>query len=149
MDKFDSLEKVYSLFQNVNCIGNDNCFFVVYKDTQKTSGFVGGMQHPYDALLINLTENGLGYYYLKQSGVPMMYHIDKMDVLLDSFTFIKNENIKSIIISKYALFNKGKKRITIKLNDGMTHYLFANVDEKLIPYHNDNFLKFTSKFEIK
>ena len=127
MDKFDSLEKVYSLFQNVNCIGNDNCFFVAYKDTQKTSGFVGGMQH----------------------GVPMMYHIDKMDVLLDSFTFIKNENIKSIIISKYALFNKGKKRITIKLNDGMTHYLFANVDEKLIPYHNDNFLKFTSKFEIK
>lgn len=37
MEEFNTLEKVKELFNKVGCIGNENCYFIAYKDMQKSS----------------------------------------------------------------------------------------------------------------
>lgn len=146
MEEFNSLEKVKELFSKANCIGNENCYFVAYKDVAKNSGMVKGMEYPYDALLINQTENGLGIYYLNQKGIPFSYNLAKMHVDENTYFFIKNEEIKSIEIKKWALLNSKTKKVIIKLNNGKIHQLYANINEKLLPYQNENFAKFIEKY---
>lgn len=150
MDKFNTLEKVRELFGSVGCIGNENCYFVTTKNYSKAkSGLVGGMEYPYTGLLINATERGLGVFYLnpvKQSDILFKIDISKLVVSLESFFFIPNENIKAIKVKK-IMFNSKAKRIIIKTNDKKTHQLLANINESLIPYHNENFAKFASRYE--
>ena len=42
----------------------------------------------------------------------------------------------------YALLNSKVKSITIDTSDGRSYKLFARLNEKGIPYQNDNLLKF-------
>jgi hypothetical protein len=35
MEEFDTLEKVKGLFDEKNCKGNSNCYFICYKDIAK------------------------------------------------------------------------------------------------------------------
>ncbi|MFQ9516531.1 MAG: hypothetical protein ACLRZ9_12010 [Eubacterium sp.] len=146
MEEFSTLEKVKELFNKVNCIGNENCYFVAYKNAAKNSGMVKGMEYPYDALLINQTENGLGIFYLQQGGVPLKYNLSKMSLDENSYFFIKNEDIKSITVKNWAIFNSKTKRIVIQLNNKKVHQLYANVIEKLLPYQNENFSNFIEKY---
>lgn len=146
MEEFSTLEKVKELFNKVNCIGNENCYFVAYKNAAKNSGMVKGMEYPYDALLINQTENGLGIFYLQQGGVPLKYNLSKMSLDENSYFFIKNGDIKSITVKNWAIFNSKTKRIVIQLNNKKVHQLYANVIEKLIPYQNENFSNFIKKY---
>lgn len=146
MEEFNTLEAVKELFNKVNCVGNENCYFVVYKDTSKNLGMVKGMEYPYDALLINQTENGLGVFYLQQGGVPLKYDLSKMSLDENSYFFIKNEEIKSITVKNWAIFNSKTKRIVIKLNNKKVHQLYANINEKLIPYQSEYFSKFIEKY---
>ncbi len=157
MNEFDTIEKCLELFKSVNCIGNNNCIFVTYKDTSKSVGpsavlggaagsMVNGMEYPYDALLINQTENGIGMFILNQPGVPFTYKLDKMILQKDKFIFYKNEDIKDIKVKKFALLNNKKKSIFIITNDNKKHVLYADVDEKRLPYHNENFAKFVQKY---
>ena len=46
MNEFNELEKVKKLFEEVKCIGNENNYFIAYKDMQKSSGMVSGMEYP-------------------------------------------------------------------------------------------------------
>ena len=101
MEEFNTIEKIRKLFKDVNCEGKENCYFIAYKDMTRNSGMVNGMEYPYDALLINRTENGLGVFYLQQDGIPWKYNISKMHVDKNSYFFIKNEDIK--IIATYTL----------------------------------------------
>lgn len=144
MEEFNTIDKVKQLFKNVDCVEDENCYFVAYKDMAKNSGMVNGMEYPYDALLVNRTESGLGIFYIKQDGIPWKYNIAKMNIDKKSYFFIKNEDIKSITIKKWALLNSKTKRIVIKLTDGKVHQLYANLDETLLPYQNENFSKFIS-----
>ena len=65
MSEFDTLEQVAKLFRDAGCEGQSNCYFVARKDQRRAkSGVVGGMEYPYDAMIINQTENGLGMIYL-------------------------------------------------------------------------------------
>lgn len=145
MEEYNTIEKVKELFNNAGCVGNENCYFVAYKDFQKSSGMVNGMEYPYHALLINQTENGLGIFYLNPEKFSFKVDFAKLKVSTDTYNFIKNEDIKSIEIKNWAIFNSKTKRITIKLNNKKIYRLYANINEKLIPYQTENLTKFIEK----
>lgn len=147
MNEFDTLEQVKKLFEDVNCIGAENNYFLARKDSTKNSGMAGGMEYPYTGLLINCTENGLGIFYLDQPGIPLTYKLSKMQVKKESYTFIKNEDIKSITIKKYAILNNKIKSVSIKLNNGKNHKLMVNINEDNYGYHNIGFAKFIEKYD--
>ena len=150
MEEFNSIEKVEELFKKNNGVGEDNAYFVACKDKEKSSGMVSGMEYPYDGLLINSNEKGIGMFYLKAgalSGLITLAKPSKMTLDKDNYIFIENDNIKEIKIKNFALFNSKTKRIEINTVDGKSHKLYANVDEKDFPYQKDNFAKFINKYE--
>ena len=146
MNEFNNLEKVKKLFDDVNGNTKENIYFVAYKDMQKSSGMVSGMEYPYEGLLINQNENGIGLFYLNQSGLVLTQNIEKMTLDKDSYTFISNDEISEIKIKNYALLNSKVKRIEIKTNNKKNYKLFAKIQEKSIPYQQENFTKFIEKY---
>ena len=164
MYEFDTMEKCIELFRSIGCLGNENNIFFAYKDTAKTTGpasFLGGavgafasgmaegMNHPYDAVIINQTENGIGMLLLKQQGVVLTYKIEKMFVQKDKFIFIPYQYISEIKVKKAALLNNKRKSITISTTNGMKYYLLADIDLPLLPYHNYGFARFMQRFPEK
>lgn len=153
MEEFNTLEKVKELFRSVNCEGSENCYFIAFKNSVKAkSGFKGGMEYPYNALLINATENGLGIFYLnpeKMSDFLFAANISKLKITENSYFFIPNENIREIKVKRFSIFNSKVKSLTIKTNDNKNHELLVNINESLIPYHNENFATFANKYEKK
>lgn len=145
MEEFNNIEKVKALFASVNGLGNENLFFVACQDKEKVSGAAAGMEYPYDGLLINQTENGIGMFYLKQPGLVLTQNLSKMNLDKDSYMFISNDEIKEIKIKNYALLNSKVKRISINTKD-KSYKLFAKIEEKNIPYQTENFTKFLEKY---
>lgn len=146
MEEFNTIEKVEELFRGVNGLGESNCYFVALKDTRKNQGMIGGMEYPYTGLLINATEKGIGMFYLKSNGISFKITISKTSIEKDKYFFIPNEDIKSIIIKNYAIFNKNTKSIEIKTKD-KKHCLFVNMNDTEIPYQIENFNKFMQKYQ--
>ncbi len=146
MDEFNELNKVIQLFDSVGCRGNENNYFIAYKDMQKSSGFVNGMEYPYDALLINQTDTGIGFFYLKQPGIPFTLNIAKMNLDKNSYTFIPNSEIKNITVKNAALLNSKSKRISIDTTTNKSHKLLAKIVESTIPYQTENFTRFINKY---
>lgn len=164
MEEFNTIEKCLELFKSVNCIGNENLIFFAYKDTAKSAGpsvmvggaigaFAGGMvngaKHPYDGLLINKTENGIGMFMITQPGIPLTYKLEKMELQKDKFIFYRNEDIKEIKVKKFALLNNKKKSILIRTSDNKKYVLCSDVNEPRLAYHNSNFAKFIEKYSAK
>ncbi len=150
MEEFNTIEKVEKLFKDIDALGNDNAFFVASQDKEKVSGMVAGMEYPYDGLLINDTEKGIAMYYLKAGALSGLFSLSKpskMKLDKDNHIFIPREDIKEIVIKKFALLNNKTKRIEINTIDGKSHKLYANLDEKDFLYHKDNFAKFIEKYE--
>ena len=135
MEEFNELKKVQELFNSVNCTGTENNYFVAYKDMQKSNGMVSGMEYPYDALLINQTEKGIGMFFLIQGGIVLTQKLEKMKLDKESYIFIPNEKIDSVKI----------KRICIDTED-KSYKLFAKLYEKDIPYQTENLSKFIEKY---
>ena len=149
MEEFNTIEKVKALFESVNGLGNDNHFFVACQDKQKVTGAAAGMEYPYDGLLINSSENGLGMFYLKAgalSGMVSLANPAKMSLDKANYIFIPAANINKITIKKFALLNSKVKRISIDTKDGKSHKLYARVEEKGFPYHKDSFNAFIAKY---
>lgn len=146
MEEFNTLEQVKELFNKVDCIGNENCYFIAFKDLQRNSGMVNGMEYPYNALLINQTENGLGIFYIKPEKFSLKLDITKMKVVTDSYFFVKNDEIKNITVKNFAIFNSKTKRISIKLNNGKHHQLYAKTTDNMVPYQIENLSKFIEKY---
>ena len=92
MEEFNMLEKVINLFQSKGGYGSNNAIFIAYKDMRKNSGLVGGMEYPFDGLLINQNENGIGMFFLKQPGLVLTQNITKMNLDKESYLFIPKEN---------------------------------------------------------
>lgn len=149
MEEYNDLEKVQKLFKEKNCIGKENNYFVLMKNNTKYSGMVAGMEYPYYALLINQTEDGIGYFHLVQPKLSLKISLKDLVIDKDSFTFLKNEDIKSIEVKNYALFNKKTKSVIIKTKDKKVHYLYAKLEDNTLPYHNENFGKFVLKYSKK
>lgn len=148
MEKFDTLEQVQELYKKVNGLEEVNNFFLGVKNTRKNSGMVNGMEYPYNGLLINFTENGLGVFYLDQPGLGLTLKLSKMNVKEDSYFFIKNEEIESIVVKKFALLNNKIKTVYIRLKNGKEHIIDVKLDEPDYPYHNSGFSKFLEKYSI-
>lgn len=146
MTEFDTLEKVNALFSGAGAQLSNNDFFIAYKDMQKNSGMAGGMEYPYDAMLINANESGLNLLYLNQDGIPFKLKMEKMHVKPDAFHFIGYDNIKNVTIKKYALLNNKTKKVIIKTKDGKTHYLVVNLSEPALAYHDAAFAAFLQKY---
>lgn len=164
---FKTNDGVMEIFKNLNCIGNENCFFLTFKDTNREGfkygalGAVGGVIgaaaafatgvvegiEGFDGLLINATEKGLGLVPLSVKGVQLMLNADKMEPQLDRFVFIENENIEDISVKNFNVFNKKTQKVHIKLKGGVTIHQLAHVSEKAIPYQEANFAKFMNKYK--
>lgn len=143
MEEFNTLEKVIEIFKSKNYYESDSNIFVVYKDLQKSSGMVSGMEYPYEGLLINETSKGLAMIPLTQKGIVLTQSVNKMEIdNTKDVIFIPKENINSITIKNYALLNKSVKRISIKTTDNKDYLLFGKIVEKSIPYQEENFTKF-------
>lgn len=164
MEEFNTIEKCLELFKSMKFVGKENVIFFAYKDTAKSTGpsgilggavgafaggMVNGMEYPYDGLLINKTEKGIGMFVVKQPGVPLTYKLEKMKLNKDQFISYKEEDIEEIKVKKFALLNNKKKSITIKTSDKKKYILYADVNESRLPYHNDNFAKFIEKYSAK
>lgn len=162
---FKTIDGAMEIFKSLNCIGNENCIFVTFKDTNRegfkygalgavggvvgaaasfSNGMLAGIQG-FDGMLINLTETGLGIVPLKSKKIQLTLKIDNMEPLLDRFVFVANENIDSIIIKNFSFLNKKTKKVKIKLKDGMVLHQLARVVEKSIPYQEGNFSRFMDK----
>lgn len=99
------------------------------QDTRKYSGMVSGMEYPYYALLMNQTEDDIGYFYLVQPKLSLKSSLKKLVIDKNSFNFIKNEGIVSIEVKKFALFDSKRKSIIIKTKDKKTHYLYSKIED--------------------
>ncbi len=139
MEEFNTLEKVIELFKGVNGYGEDNAIFIAYTDINRGGG---GMNYPFDGLLINQTEKGIGMFFLQQPGVVLTQNVSKMKLDKEHYVFIPKQNIVNITIKNYALLNSKIKSIIIDVNDGRSYRLFAKLNEKVIPYQTENFTRF-------
>lgn len=150
MDEFNTIEKVKKLFSDKNIKDDEsNIYLALLSDSRKNSGMVGGMEYPYNGLLLCITNDGIGYYYLKTTKFSLKVTMNKLVLDKDSYTFIENNNIKSIEVKKFALLDKKRKELIIKTNDKKTHYLYGSVDDNTISYHNDNMNKLILKCSEK
>ena len=175
MEKFNTLDKVRNLFQEANCPGITHCYFICYRDTTKDamkSGVIGGMLGgavggaigaavsaaaskasgteagitKADGYLFDTTESGIGIIPLKYNGVMMTINPSKMEPQTEAYAFYKNEDIESLVVKNYNIFNSKVKTIKLELKSGDKLILTARVKEKLIPYHEENFSKFVEKY---
>ena len=155
MSEYNTYEKVLSLFNRVGELGTYNNIFAGIKDSRNTmmlggavGGMVNGMEFPFDGLLINQSDKGIGLFYLKQPGIPLTYKLEKMNIEMDKYIFIPKENIKNITIKKFAILNLKTKCVKIETTD-KTYKLIANIDEKAFPYHAENFARFMGTYNIQ
>ncbi len=66
-----------------------------------------------------------------------------------NYIFIPSNNIAGVKVKNFALLNSKTKRIEINTVDGKSHKLYAKVDEKDFPYHQQNFTAFIEKYANK
>ena len=145
MEEFNTLEKVQKLFDKVECKGKENIYDVLFKDTRKYSGMIKGMEYPFDGLLMNFTDEGIGFFQLSPAKFSLKVTVEKLVVKKDTYTFIKNEDIKSIVVKKFAPLNKKVKSVIIKTNKKQ-YYLYGRLNDDKIPYHNEMFAKIIEKY---
>jgi hypothetical protein len=146
MDEFNTLEKVENLFREKNCPGKDNIYLVLLKDLRKYSGMVSGVKYPYLGMVLNFTDEGVGYFFLNNPKFSLKILMENLVVDKNSFNFIKNEDIKSIEVKKYALLNNKKKSVAIITKDKKKHYLFGKVIDDQFPFYNENMAKLIERY---
>ena len=159
---YNTYEEVNEIFRKVNCIGNDNCFFVTYKNPNSTSaamfgavgGLVSGMANAMsddieksEGFIINLTEQGLGLIPLKNKGMQMVINVAKMEPQLDKFLFVPNDKIEFIEVKNFNFLNKKLQKVNIKIQGLKTLYQVARIKEKDIAYQEDNVTKLMEKYK--
>ena len=126
MEEFNTIETAMELFRRVNGLGVNNCIFICFTDTSSeamkygafgavggavgaiaafSSGAVDGMNKKSDGYLINWTENGLGIIPLNANGVMLTLTPAKLQADLSSYFFVSNNQIQSIIVKNFNIFN--------------------------------------------
>lgn len=147
MEEYNTLEKVAKLFKDKGCKGKEHIYDVFLQDTRKYSGMVSGMEYPFYGLVVDFTDEGIGFFHLVQPKFSLKIALEKLVLNKDSYTFYKNEDIESVEVKKFALLDKKRKAVTIKTTDGKKYYLYQKVEDDLIPYHNESFAKIIAKYE--
>lgn len=175
MKEFNSIEKAKELFESVNGLGENNCIFLCFYDTTRegikygalgaagavggavagavagaavfSSGAVEGMNREYVAYLINWTEKGLAIIPFEAKGVMLTLTPAKLKLDISSYFFLSNDQIESIVVKNFNIFNSSTKRVKITLKNNQKLHLMARLNEKLIPYQKENLSKFADKFK--
>ncbi len=149
MEQFETQEKVLELLKKENCEGIENCYFITLKDNSRAKGgVVGGMEYPYDGVLINRNEHGIAMFYLKNKKTfSIKVDLSNLEICDESYHFIQNENINKVTVKNHSMFNKKLKSIIIETGK-KKHCLIANVNEPLLAYHNDNLKKFIDMYTM-
>lgn len=162
MEQFNTLEAVRKLFESINCVGQDNCYFVSYVDINASNsvflgglfggavgafaaGMAAGMEQNANGYLINQMENGIALIPLNSTGIGN--NIKKMIPNTNSHMFFGQEEIKKVKIKRAYFISAVTKSVRIELKDGKKFNLLVNVKEKYIPYHKENFAKFMQKYK--
>ena len=168
MENYKTFENALELFRTKEWIGNYNCIFLANKDLSNNSnlwGFLGGGLggaigalsesskqgaawgkiglENCNTVLINQTEYGIGLIPMKQKKIGM----SNMELDTNRFASIKNEQLQSIVVKKFSVLNKNTKKIIITLKDGTIIRLVAKINEKTLPYQQQNFKKFIDRYE--
>ncbi len=146
MEDFNTIEKAEELFKKEDCFGQENLIFLTFKDVQQGGGMLNGMKYPYDGLLINHTEDGIGMFYLKYEKPFSLKPAESM-LLKGDFVFIPKDDIFKIRVKNYNFVKKSVKKVIIDTKDGKSHKLMAHVKEDKIPYHEENFEVFMNLYK--
>ena len=164
MTQFNTYENALGLFRSVNCAGNVNNIFIVYKNTSSAAGAfgaVGGMvaamadaasQNIFrttDGFLFNQTDMGIGVFALKATKALLTYSPDKFEPDMSKFFFIRYEDIQSLEVKNFNIFNKKIQAINLVLNNGVKGHLMAPVSDKKLPYQEQCFANFCAKYKKK
>ena len=150
MEEFDTIEKVEKLFKEKGVNAKEGITVALLKDYRKYSGMVQGMEHPYDGLLLNISDEGIAYFYLKSSKISLTIKMDKLSLVKDSYTFIKKEDIKSIELKKFALLDKKRKELIIKTTEKKRPYfVYGSLEDTLLPYNTEGMSKLIEKYSAK
>ena len=163
MEQFNTIEGVTNLFNSINCVGQDNCYFVSYVDINASNsvlmgglfggalgafaaGMAAGMEQNANGYLINENENGLVLIPLNSTGISN--NLKKMVPNTNAFVYVAKSEIKKIKIKRAYLISAVVKKVKIELNDGKKYNLLVNVKEKYVPYHKENFARFIEKHKM-
>ncbi len=147
MEEYNTLEKVQKMFKDSGIKGKEHIYDVLLLDNRKYSGMVSGMEYPFFGLVLDFTEEGIGFFHLVQSKFSLMISLEKLKLNKDTYTFLPNDEIESIEMKKFALLDKKRKELIIKTVDGKKYYLYQKVEDDTIPYHNESFAKLAAKYE--
>ena len=145
MEEFN-LDRVEKLFKSNGLKAKENCYFVALKDSRKNQGLIGGANYPYSGLLLDVTEKGIGMFYLKTNKMAFKLDTSKVSIEEDKYFFIDINEIKNITVKKFAILNKKVKTVIIKTNN-KSHYLLVDTTDIFIPYQQENFTKFIEKYQ--
>lgn len=166
MEQFSTYEKALNLFKSVNCFGNVNNIFIVYKNTSANpmaslGGAIGGAvaamsdsssQNIFrntDGFLFNQTEFGIAVIPLRATKTLLTYSPDKFEPDIIRFFLIRNEDIQSLEVKNFNIFNKKIQAINLVLKNGTKGNLMAYVADKKLPYQEQCFANFCSVFRKK
>ena len=172
MEEFNTIESAEELFRSVDGLGENNCIFTCIMDTNReglkygamgaiggaiggaiagaaafSQGMIDGMNRKSDGYLINWTEKGLGIIPLDAKGIMLTLTVSKMKADTSSYFFISNDQIQSIVVKNFNIFNSGTKRVSITLTNNAKLHLLSRVNEKQIPYQSQNLTKFAERFK--
>ena len=164
MTQFNTYENALGLFRSVNCAGSVNNIFIAYKNTSSAAGAfgaVGGMvaaiadtasQNVFrtsDGFLFNQTDYGIGVIPLKAVKALLTYSPDKFEPDMSKFFFFRYEDIQSLEVKNFNIFNKKIQAINLVLKNGTKGNLMAYVADKKLPYQEQCFANFCSVFKKK
>lgn len=83
----------------------------------------------------------------KAKGVMLTLTPAKLKLDISSYFFLSNDQIESIVVKNFNIFNSSTKRVKITLKNNQKLHLMARLNEKLIPYQKENLSKFADKFK--
>ena len=172
MDDYSTYQGAFEIFKKVDCIGaEENCIFGAVVDRTKSAAFKGAVAgkltlgsagfmvgyeigreidlkankiYEYAHVLINITENGVGIMPLKGNVLTIDPEKSKPDY--DSFVYLKHQEIMNISIKKYMGLRDRIKTVIITLADKHSLHFFIKMEEKTLPYQEDNMKLFVQKY---
>ena len=173
MDDYSTYQGALDIFRKADCIGADeNCIFGAVVDRTKSAAFKGAVAgklafgsvgfmignaigheidlkankiYDYAHVLINITDSGVGIMPLK--GSVLTIDPDKSKPDYDGFVFFQHQEISDISIEKYMGLRDRIKTVIFTLADNSRLHFFIKMEEKSLPYQEENMNLFVQKYQ--
>ena len=173
MDDYSTYQGAFEIFRKANCIGEtENCIFGAVVDRTKSTAFAASAAgklafgpaglmvgnaigrkrdlkvnkiYDYAHALLNFTETGIGIMPL--AGNVLTIDPKKSRPDYDGFVFYQYQEISDILIKKYMGIRERIKTVIITLADNHKLHFFVKMDEKTLPYQEENTALFVGKYQ--